>query len=121
VLGRIIEPRRLLIGLVAFQILDALVNAVPNRWAEAELERLRIPVRMRLLLAVVKATSAVGLLVGLKAPALGRLTARALLAYFVAALGAHARAKDRPLRYGPAVAMLGWSALALRCYRDTPA
>jgi hypothetical protein len=121
VLGRRIEPKRLLVGLIAFQVLDALVNAIPNRWIKADLERLKIPVGFRLLFAVIKGTSAGGLLVGLKAPAFGRLTSRALVAYFVVAIGAHARAKDRPWRYGPAVMMLGWSALAVRRYRDTPA
>jgi hypothetical protein len=43
-----------------------------------------------------------------------------LVVYFVLAIGAHARIKDRPARYVPAVAMLGWSALAARCFSSPP-
>jgi hypothetical protein len=41
----------------------------------------------------------------------------ALIAYFVAAIGAHARAKDNPLRYAPALGMLAWSARTLPGYK----
>ncbi|HMC51628.1 MAG TPA: DoxX family protein, partial [Acidimicrobiales bacterium] len=68
----------------------------------------------------VKSASAAGLLVGLERPRLGRLTAKALVAYFTLAVGAHVRIKDRPLRYAPAVAMLSWSGLAVRCYPAPP-
>jgi hypothetical protein len=44
------------------------------------------------------------------------LTAAALVAYFLAALGAHARVNDKPVRYAPAAGMLAWSIVALRAY-----
>jgi hypothetical protein len=56
------------------------------------------------------------LLVGLRWPRLGQLTAWSLIAYFIVAMGFHARARDAPVRYAPAAAMLGWSVLALRAY-----
>jgi hypothetical protein len=114
------EPRRALLALVGVQVLDALVNAVPNQWVTDDLEHLKLPRWSRFMFSAIKAASAVGLLLGLKWPKLGRLTARCLVAYFLLALGAHARVKDRPLRYGPAVAMLGWSALAIRFYPGEP-
>lgn len=97
----------------------ALVDGVPNDWAEAEFSHLRLPISFRVVLPAIKSASAAGLLLGLKWPALGHLTARALVAFFVGALGAHARVRDRPIRYAPALVALGWSALAVRCYPPT--
>ena len=110
----------MVLALVGVQVCDALFNVIPSRWIEADLEHLRVPQRSRYLFGSVKAASAVGLLEGLRRPALGRLTARLLVVYFAFAIGAHARIKDRPVRYAPAVAMLGWSILAVRCYSPRP-
>lgn len=71
-------------------------------------------------LSIIKGASAVGLVVGLKRPRLGELTAAAFIAYFVAALGFHARAKDGVLRFAPAAGVLMWAVLALRFYRASP-
>jgi len=71
----------------------------------------------RLVLGLVKVGSAVGLLAGLHRPPLGRLTATVLVAYFIAAIGFHVRAKDTLVRHVPAAAMLAWSLLAARAYR----
>jgi DoxX-like family len=112
----LVRSTPLALGLVGFQVLDGLVNAVPNDWVKEDLEHLRLPARSGPVFGAIKGASAAGLLLGLRRPAVGQLTARALVVYFVCALGAHARVKDPPLRYGPAVAMLAWSALATRCY-----
>ena len=69
---------------------------------------------------LIKSASAVGLLGGLRWPRLGRITAAALIVYFLAAMGFHARAGDRILRYVPATAMLAWSIAALRAFRVGP-
>src|SRR5437764_583359 len=53
-------------------------------------------------------------------PRLGRITAAALIVYFLAAMGLHARAEDRVLRCAPATAMLAWSIAALRAFREEP-
>jgi hypothetical protein len=118
VLGERITPERAVSALATVQACDAIFNVVPTRWMDADLDHLRVPRRSRYLFGTVKAASAAGLLLGLKRPGLGRLTARSLVAYFVLAIGAHLRIRDRPVRYVPAVAMLGWSALAVRCYES---
>ncbi|MHB8669057.1 MAG: DoxX family protein [Acidimicrobiales bacterium] len=112
-----LEPKRMVLGLVTVQLADAIFNAIPTRWLKEDLDRLGFPEELRLVLPVVKGGSALGLLAGFRWPSLGRRTAAALVAYFVAAMGFHARAKDAPLRYVPAAAMLTWSLLVLRNYR----
>lgn len=109
--------------LVAVQLGDALVSAVPSQWLKNDLDHLGIPEDMRLLFPVVKAASAVGLFLGLRRPPLGRLTAAALVLYFILALGAHARVKDPALKAVPAAGMLAWSVVAFRAFSGaaTPA
>jgi hypothetical protein len=118
------RSRRLVVALAGVQVADAAFNLVPSRWIEADLEHLQLPQDLRFLFGTVKAASAAGLVVGLRFPTLGRFTARALIGYFVLALVAHVRIKDKPVRYAPALAMLGFSAMALRCFpkadRHTP-
>lgn len=109
--------RRLLLGLIGFQAVDAVVCAVPNGYVQRDLQRLQVPEPVCRAIPVVKGASVVGLALGLRHPRLGRLTATALVAYFVAALGAHLRVRDDAWRYAPAAGMLGWSAAAARAYR----
>jgi hypothetical protein len=81
-----------------------------------DLEHLGFPYELRAVFPIVKGASAAGLLAGLRWPSIGRATAASLIAYFVIALGFHARAKDGPVRAAPAVAMLAWSVAAFRSY-----
>jgi hypothetical protein len=114
-----LAAKRRVLGLVAVQMADAVFNAVPNQWVRDDLDHLGFPQGLRLVFPVVKSASATGLLVGLRRPRLGRLTAAALVAYFVAAMGFHVRARDTLLRYLPAAGMLAWSVMALRAYQST--
>jgi hypothetical protein len=109
-----------MLGLAGFQALDAVACAIPNRFITQDLDRLGFPADLRPVLPIIKGASAVGLIVGVKRPRLGALTAAALVAYFVAALGAHARVRDGAPRFAPAVGMLVWAAAALRLYRSSP-
>jgi hypothetical protein len=104
-----IEPRRLVLGLAVVQVADAAFNAIPNQWVKDDLDHLGFPERYRFLFPLVKGSSAVGLVAGLRWPRLGRVTATALIAYFIVAMGFHARAKDKGLKYLPAAGMLAWS------------
>ena len=110
------KPTRMVSSLAAVQLADAAFNAVPNQWIKDDLDHLGFPERLRVIFPIIKSGSALGLVAGLRWPRLGRLTAMALIAYFIAALGFHARAKDGPLRYAPAAAMLAWSARTLGAY-----
>lgn len=115
------SSKGLVFGLAGSLLLSVLYDAVPNRWFDEEFEHLRLPQWFRFLFIGAKSSAVAGLLAGLGSPKLGRLTARALIAYFVLALGAHLRAGDRPIRYVPAASMLTWSALAVRSFPDAPA
>jgi len=108
------------LGLVAVQPADAAFNAIPTQWLREDLDHLGVPEDLRFVFPLIKSASAVGLLGGLRWPRLGRITAAALIVYFLAAMGLHARAEDRVLRYAPATAMLAWSIAALRAFREEP-
>jgi hypothetical protein len=103
-----------MLGLAGSLVLSVLYDVVPNHWFEEEFEHLRLPRGFRALFVLSKSSAVAGLLIGLRSSKLGRLTARALVVYFVLAVAAHARVRDEPVRYVPAVMMLTWSALAAR-------
>ena len=105
-------------ALAGVQLADAAFNAVPTQWLRDDLDHLGIPENVRVVFPVVKSASAVGLLGGLKWPRLGRLTANALIVYFLLALGFHARAHDRAARFAPAAGMLGWAILTRLTFSD---
>jgi DoxX-like family len=115
------SSNRVVFGLAGSLVLSALYDSVPNQRFEAEFEHLRLPRWFRPLLVLAKTSAVTGLLIGLRSSRLGRLTAHALVAYFVLAIGAHVRVKDEPARYVPAVAMLVWSVLATRTFVNAPA
>src|ERR1700685_2319283 len=115
------SSNRVVFGLAGSLVLSALYDSVPNQWFEAEFEHLRLPRWFRPLFVLAKTSAVTGLLIGLRSSRLGRLTAGALVAYFVLAIGAHVRVKDEPVRYVPALAMLVWSVLATRTFVNTPA
>ena len=112
----VVQPKRVLWGLIAAQLGDAAFNAIPNQWLRDDLDHLGIPQDLRFVFPVIKSASAVGLVAGLRWRPLGRLTALALVGYFLAAMGFHARAKDPPHRYVPAAGMLVWSFEAFRAF-----
>ena len=98
-----------MVALAGVQLADAAFNAVPTQWLKDDLDHLGVPENIRVVFPVVKSASAVGLLAGLRWPRLGRLTANALIVYFLLALGFHARAKDGVAKFAPAAGMLGWA------------
>ena len=107
-----------MVALAGVQLADAAFNAVPTQWLRDDFDHLGVPENVRFVFPVVKSASAVGLLGGLKWPPLGRLTANALIVYFLLALGFHARAKDRAARFAPAAGMLGWAILTRLTFSD---
>jgi hypothetical protein len=115
------SSNRVVSGLAGSLVLSVLYDSVPNQWFEAEFKHLRLPRWFRPLLIIAKTSAVTGLLIGLRSSRLGRLTAHALIAYFVLAIGAHVCVKDEPVRYVPAVAMLVWSVVATRTFVNPPA
>lgn len=111
-----LRPRQRVVALIGVQVGDAVFDAVATDWLRDDLARLRVPWKLRPVFPIVKSASAVGLVAGLRWPRLGRLTANALVVYFLLALGAHARAQDRAARYAPAAAMLGYVIAVRRAF-----
>jgi hypothetical protein len=98
-------------GLAAFQAGDAVACAIPLPFITKSLDTLEVPASVRPVLPVVKAASAIGLLSVTRFPALARLTTAMLTLYFVLAVSAHVRAKDRPVNGIPAASFLATYAL----------
>src|SRR5271163_5080106 len=98
-------------GLAAFQAVDAVACAIPIAPIAKTLDTLRIPQDIRWLLPASKAASVVGLLAAGRIPALARLTTAMLTLYFVLAVGAHLRVRDRIVNALPAASFLATSAV----------
>jgi hypothetical protein len=113
-----INGTRLALGLAGFQALDGIACAIPVAYIADDLERLGVPAGVCKALPMIKWASALGLVVGLREPRLGRVTSAALVAYFGCALAVHARSHDHPLRYVPAATVGTFAALTgLTAYR----
>ena len=124
------RQRLALAGLVGALLADGSFNAVAlydlaqstgwgrrsKEWAQADLDRLRFPEELRFLFPIIKFASVLGLALGFRWRPMGRLTSAALVAYFLLAVGFHARAKDPPRNYLAALAMLAWSYMAWRLF-----
>jgi len=109
-----VRADRLAVGLAVFEMLDAFGNeVVPYRYIERHLGHLGVPQRLRPMLSPIKVATAGGLLVGRRVPAVGALTAAALVAYYSAAASFHVLAKDHPVVAGPAVACGAAAAITL--------
>src|SRR6478672_7024417 len=97
--------KRLAVGLAASQLLDAIGSElIPRHQLDAHLDRLGVPSGLRPALPVIKVAGSAGLVVGIKFPRLGALTAACLVGYYTAAVAFHARADDHPVVWLPAVA-----------------
>ena len=93
-------------ALAAFQAADAVACAIPAPPIARVLDTLGVPQDIRWLLPASKAASVVGLLAAGRVPALARLTTAMLTLYFVLAVGAHVRVRDRIVNALPAAAFL---------------
>jgi len=102
---------RLVVGLAAFQVLDALAGLIPRRFVTAHLDHLGVPNYLRPALPVIKLTTSAGLLLGLKMPRIGAATSAALVAYYAAAARFHLLSGDHPVLAVPA-ALCGAGAAA---------
>src|SRR5271156_4166793 len=102
-------------ALAAFQAADAVACAIPITPIAKTLDALGIPQEIRWLLPASKAASVIGLLSVSRIPALARLTTTMLTLYFVLAVGAHIRARDRIVNALPAASFLAtYAALTLK-------
>ena len=97
--------KQLLVAMAAVQLTDAVACAIPLAYLKRDLDRLGCPEELQAALPVIKAVAGTGLLVGVRRPWVGRLTASSLVAYFTVAVGFHVRATDPVLRHLPAVGL----------------
>jgi hypothetical protein len=93
-------------ALAAFQAGDAVACAIPLPPIAKVLDDLGVPDSVRPVLPVVKAAAAIGLLSVSWFPALARLTTAMLTLYFVLAVGAHIRGRDKVVNALPAASFL---------------
>jgi hypothetical protein len=93
-------------GLAAFQAVDAAACAIPIAPIAKTLDRLGIPQDIRWIFPVSKAASAIGLVSASRFPGLARLTTAVLTLYFVLAVAAHLRVRDRVVNIIPAASFL---------------
>lgn len=104
-------PPKTYAALAAFQAADAVGCAIPIPPVAKSLDALGVPLRIRWMLPTSKAASAIGLLAAGRIPALARLTTAMLTVYFVLAVGAHVRARDRLVNAVPAASLLATYAI----------
>ena len=93
-------------ALAAFQAGDAVACGIPIPPITKALDKYGVPQNIRWILPVVKAASSIGLLSASRIPALARLTTAMLTLYFVLAVGAHVRVRDRIVNTIPAASFL---------------
>jgi hypothetical protein len=93
-------------ALAAFQAGDAVACAIPLPPIAKSLDTLGVPESVRPVLPAVKAASAIGMVSVNWFPALARLTTAMLTLYFVLAVGAHIRARDKVVNALPAASFL---------------
>jgi DoxX-like protein len=96
------RTNQLVVGLAAFQVVDALAGLIPRRLVAAHLDHLGVPNALRPALPVIKVTTAAGLLVGRNVPRIGAATSAALVAYYAAAARFHLLSGDHPVLAAPA-------------------
>jgi DoxX-like family len=102
---RLTSPRAYA-ALAAFQAGDAVACAIPLPAITKVLDNLGVPDSVRPVLPVVKAASAIGLLLVTRFPALARLTTAMLTLYFLFAVSAHIRVRDKVVNTLPAASFL---------------
>lgn len=93
-------------ALAAIEAGDAVASAIPLSAITKSLDSLQVPTGIRWIFPVVKAAAAVGLASVARFPWLARLTTAMLTLYFVLAVGAHVRVRDKPVNAIPAVGFL---------------
>jgi hypothetical protein len=101
-----VNRARLYQTLAAFQAGDAVACAIPVPPIAKALNDLRVPPQLRWVMVAAKAASTVGLASVPRHPRLARLTTAMLTLYFVLALGAHLRVRDKAVNMVPAASFL---------------
>jgi len=91
----------------------AYLNFIGHESVKATADKTRVPRSWMIPLGVLLAAGALGLLIGFFVPLLGTLAAVGLVLYFLAALGAHVRARNYQLGAWATFMCLAVAALAV--------
>lgn len=102
----VLTSRKTYAALAALEAADAVACAIPVPYIAKSLDTVQCPPEVRPILPVVKAAAAVGLLSVGRFPGLARLTTAMLTLYFVLAVGAHIRVRDKAVNAIPAASLL---------------
>jgi hypothetical protein len=98
------SKRRFALRLAAMQVGDlAAVRLFPDRYGDAHLAALGVPVALRRILPAIKVATTLALLVGAGRPRLRSVTAAGLVSYYAAAVTFHVRSDDPWTEIAPAV------------------
>lgn len=103
-------------AMAAFQFADAAFSRRPLWFVTRCLEDVRFPRRYWGVFTPIKATAGLGLLVGLRVPHIGAVTAAALVVYFVLAVGSHLRVGDIGRNLASATFLLAASVFVLTTF-----
>ena len=102
-------------ALDVFHAVDAVLCGVQVAPIKKTLDDVGVPENVRPVLPVVKTAAAVGLLSVTRFPTLARLTTAMLTLYFVLAVGAHVRVRDKVVNGLPAALFLAlFAAMAVK-------
>ncbi|QLL09599.1 DoxX family protein [Mycobacterium vicinigordonae] len=93
-------------GLAAFHAVDAVLCALQVPPIKKALDTVECPENIRPVFPVVKVAAAVGLASVTRFPGLARLTTAMLTLYFILAVGAHVRVRDKVANTIPAATFL---------------
>jgi hypothetical protein len=98
-------------GLAAFHAVDAVACGMQVAPIKKVLDDVQVPDEIRPIFPIVKGAAAVGLASVTRFPGLARLTTAMLTLYFILAVGAHLRVRDKFVNVIPAASFLATFAL----------
>lgn len=84
---------------------DTVACAIPIQYIKDDLDRLNVSEKVQKAIPAIKAAGVAGLVGGLWEPRLGLAASGGFVAYFLCALGVHARENDSPEKYVPAAGL----------------
>jgi hypothetical protein len=97
------SKRRFALRLAALQVVDLVVTqALPDRYGDAHLAGLGVPLQLRRVLPAIKVATTAALLVGAWRPRVRAVTGAGLVAYYAAAVTFHVESNDPWTEVAPA-------------------
>jgi hypothetical protein len=102
--------------MAVLQLADSIASTHPRMSARARLDHLGLPEPLWPVVPLIKVSTSIGLVAGLRKPHMGMAASAALVAFYSAAVGFHKLAGDRPTVALPATALGASAAITLVGY-----